>query len=179
MKKIFKAGGYVRFNEKFSMQDLFMNKELKGLFPQFTRRDKLQNVYSFEWVDKKVAEYIKSVFNGKITNGEVIIKGKHKERLKQIKGMQRLIEDLFNNMPAITKNIRKNTKLITPFQCIDQLKNISDPLQKMKVMQIVFDNLNYNPNFQSQNRFRSEFLPNEYYRRQALWMKMVGWNKRR
>jgi len=166
----------VRFNNKFTMQDLFMNKELKGIFPQFTKKDKLQNVYSFEWVDKKVAEYIKSVFNGRIVNGEIIIKGKHKERLRQIKAMQRLIEDLFNNMPAITKNIRKNTKLITPFQCVDQLKNIKDPIKKIEVMQIVFDNLNYNPDFQSQNRFSSEFMTNK---RQSLWFKMVGLDKRR
>ncbi len=103
----------MKFNNRFTMQDLFMNKELKGLFPQFTKKDKLQNVYSFEWVDKKVAEYIKSVFNGRIKNGEVIIKGKHRERYKQIKAMQGLIENLFNNMPAITKNIRKNTRLVT------------------------------------------------------------------
>lgn len=169
----------MRFNNKFTMQDLFMNKELKGIFPQFTKKDKLQNVYSFEWVDKKVAEYIKSVFNGRIVNGEIIIKGKHKERLRQIKAMQRLIEDLFNNMPAITKNIRKNTKLITPFQCVDQLKNIKDPIKKIEVMQIVFDNLNYNPDFQSQNRFSSEFMTNNYYKRQSLWFKMVGLDKRR
>lgn len=169
----------MKFNNRFTMQDLFMNKELKGLFPQFTKKDKLQNVYSFDWVDKKVAEYIKSVFNGRIKNGEVIIKGKHKERFKQIKAMQGLIEDMFNNMPAITKNIRKNTRLITPFQCVDQLKNIKDPVKKMEVMQIIFDNLNYNPDFQSQNRFRNSSLFNSYYKQQTMWMKMVGYDKRR
>lgn len=169
----------MKFNNRFTMQDLFMNKELKGLFPQFTKKDKLQNVYSFEWVDKKVAEYIKSVFNGRIKNGEVIIKGKHKERYKQIKAMQGLIENLFNNMPAITKNIRKNTRLVTPFQCVDQLKNIQDPVKKMEALQIVFDNLNYNPDFQSQNRFSNSTIFNSYYKQQTMWMKMVGYDKRR
>ncbi len=169
----------MKFNNRFTMQDLFMNKELKGLFPQFTKKDKLQNVYSFEWVDKKVAEYIKSVFNGRIKNGEVIIKGKHKERYKQIKAMQGLIENLFNNMPAITKNIRKNTRLVTPFQCVDQLKNIQDPVKKMEALQIVFDNLNFNPDFQSQNRFSNNTIFNSYYKQQTMWMKMVGYDKRR
>lgn len=169
----------MQFNEKFGMKDLFMNKELKGLFPQFTRRDKLQNVYSFEWIEKKVAEYIKSVFGGRMSNGEIIIKGKFKEKFNAIKAMQGLMEDMFNNMPAITKNIRSNTKLITPFQSIEQLKEIQSPEKKIAAMQIIFDNLNYNPNFKSQNRFRSEIMPNDYYRRQQMWLKMVGYDKRR
>ena len=169
----------MQFNEKFGMKDLFMNKELKGIFPQFTRKDKLQNVYSFEWVENKVANYIKSVFGGRKSGDEITIPGKYKERYKEIKGMKQLIEDMFNNMPAITKNIRHNTKLITPFQSIEQLKEIQDPHKKIAAMQIIFDNLNYNPDFKSQNRFRSEYLSNDYYRRQQIWLKMVGYEKRR
>lgn len=170
----------MQFNEYFSMKDLFMNKELKGLFPQFTQADRLQNVYSFDWVDKKVAEYINEVFNGKIIDGVIIINGKFKQKFKEISAIQQVIEDLFNNMPAITKNIRSNTSLITPFQCIQQLKEIQEPLQKVMVMQIVFDNLNYNPACKSEDRFSSGFLENDYYKRQALWLKNVGfYNKRR
>lgn len=169
----------MRYHQKFTMKDFFMNTELKGIFPQFTKKDKLQNVYSFEWVDKKVAEYIKAVFNGKIVNGEVIIIGKHEQRLRQIKLMQTIIEDLFNKMPTITKNLRKNTKLFTPFQCVDQLKIIQDPIKKIEVMQIVFDNLNYNPDFQSKNELNNQVCTNEYFKRQTLWMKIVGLNNRR
>lgn len=170
----------MQYNDKFSMQDLFMNKELKKLFPQFTKKDGLKNVYSYEWIDKKVEEYLKNAFGGRKSGDEIIIKGKFKERFKQIKGMQTMIEDLFNNMPAITKNIRWNTKLITPFQCVDQLKNITDPQKKIQAMQIVIENLTYNPDFQSQNRFRSEIKSLSYYQRQDLWLKSVGYyNKRR
>lgn len=170
----------MQFNDKFGMQDLFMNKELKGLFPQFTKQDKLQNVYSFEWVEKKVASYIRSVFNGKMQGGEIIINGKYKDKFKEISAMKQLIEDMFNNMPAITKNIRKNTRLITPFQCIDQLKEMQDPKHKIMAMQIIFDNLNYNPDFQSQNRFSSQVMTNDYYKRQNIWLSAVGYyNKRR
>ncbi|MBQ8443779.1 MAG: hypothetical protein IJX25_00285 [Clostridia bacterium] len=170
----------MQYNDKFGMKDLFMNKELKGLFPQFTKKDRLQNVYSFEWVEKKVAEYLRSVFNGRISNGEVIIPGKFKQRFKEIQAMKTLIEDMFNNMPAITKNIRRNTKLITPFQCIDQLKEIKDPMKKVQAMQIIFENLNYNPEFQSQDRFTSPVKNLDFFKRQEIWLNAVGYyNKRR
>jgi len=170
----------MQYNNKFSMKDLFMNKELKKLFPQFTKKDGLKNVYSFEWIDKKVEEYLRNAFNGRKQGDEIIIQGKFKERFKQIKDMQTMIEDLINNIPAITKNIRHNTRLITPFQCIDQLKQITDPQKKVQVMQIVLENINYNPDFRSQNRFRSEIKSMSYYQRQDLWLKSVGYyNKRR
>ncbi len=170
----------MQFNEKFGMKDLFMNRELRGVFPQFTKKDRLQNVYSFEWVDKKVAEYLKNVFGGRKSGDSIVIPGKFKEKFKQIKAMKTMLEDMFNNMPAITKNIRHNTKLITPFQSISQLKEIQTLEQKVAVMQIVLDNLNYNPNFKSQDRFRSGIFPNDYYRRQDIWLNSVGWyNKRR
>lgn len=169
----------MQYNDKFTMKDLFMNKELKNLFPQFTKKDGLKNVYSFEWINKKVEDYLKKTFNGRKSGDEIIIKGKFKEKFKQIKGMQGLIENLFNNMPAITKNIRKNTKLITPFQCVDQLKQIDDPIKKMQAMQIIFDNLNYNPDFQSENRF-TKIKDKAFIRKQEQWLKSVGYyNKRR
>lgn len=170
----------MQYNDKFGMRDLFMNKELKGLFPQFTQKDSMKNVFSFEWVEKKVAEYLKAVFNGRMSNGDLIIPGKFKQRFKEIKGMKQLIEDMFNNIPAITKNLRRNTRLITPFQCVDQLKQIKDPQKKLQVMQIIFDNLNYNPDFQSQNRFDSSFSYGmSYYTRQDLWLKSVGYYDKR
>lgn len=170
----------MQFNNKFGMQDLFMNKELKGLFPQFTKKDGLKNVYSFDWISKKVEDYLKSAFNGRRSGDEIIIKGKFKDKFKQIKGMQTLIEDMFNNIPAITKNIRKNTKLFTPFQSVDQLKEIKEPNKKIQVMQIIFDNLNYNPDFQSQNRFSNQGSRLDYFKRRDLWLKSIGYyNKRR
>lgn len=169
----------MQFNDKFRMKDLFINEEFKNIFPQFTEKDGLKNVYSFEWINKKVKDYLKNAFNGRMVGDEIIIKGKFKEKFKQIKGMQTLIEDLFNNIPAITKNIRKNAKLITPFQCKSQLKEITDPQKKIQVMQIIFDNLNYNPDFQSQGRFRSEFLSSNYFKRQQIWLEAVGYNNKR
>ena len=165
----------MQFNTKFTMKDLFMNKELKNLFPQFTKKDGLKNVYSYEWVEKKVADYIQSVFGGYKNGDKIIVKGDYKDTFNQLRSMKSLIEDMFNNMPAITKNIRKNTKLITPFQCVDQLKKIQDPHQKMQAMQIILDNLNYNPDFQSQNRFRNNTMTSNYYKRQEIWLRLVGY----
>ena len=170
----------MQYNNKFGMQDLFMNKELKNLFPQFSKKDGLKNVYTFEWVEKKVADYIKSVFGGKKSGDEIIIPGKFKDKFKAIKNMKGLIEDMFNNIPAITKNVRKNTKLLTPFQSIDQLKSIQEPDKKIKVMQIVFDNLNYNPDFESENRFGNvKIKSKDFAKRQEKWMEMVGYNNKR
>jgi len=168
----------MQFNDKFGIQDLFTNKELKGVFPQFSKKDGLKNVYSLDWITKKIEDYLKNAFGGRRSGDEIIIKGKHRDKLKQIKGMQTLIEDMFNNIPAITKNIRKNTKLITPFQCIDQLKQITDPQKKIQVMQIIFDNLNYNPDFQSQNRFNNQGNILDYFKRQEIWLKSVGYYNR-
>lgn len=162
----------MQFNNKFGMQDLFMNKELKGLFPQFTKKDKLKNVYTFEWVEKKIANYIKSVFNGRMVGGEIIIYGKFKDKYKQISAMKGLIESMFNNMPAITKNIRNNSRLVTPFQCTDQLKNITEPKKKIQVMQIVFDNLLYNDDFNYNGIKDANYLKNK-----QKWEKSVGIKK--
>lgn len=171
----------MQFNDKFGMQDLFMNEELKGLFPQFLKTDSQKNVFSYEWIDKKVTDYIKSVFNGtKTKDGEIEISGKFDDIYKQISAMKGLIENMFDNMPAITKNIRKNTKVFLPFQSIEQMKNISDPVDKMRVMQIIFDNLNYNPDFKSEDRFSNKQFNDNFYKRQDLWLKSVGYyNKRR
>ncbi len=49
----------------------------------------------------------------------------------------------------------------------------------MEALQIVFDNLNFNPDFQSQNRFSNNTIFNSYYKQQTMWMKMVGYDKRR
>ena len=160
----------MQFNDKFSIKDIFMDKELKGLFPQFNKKDKLKNVYSYEWIEDKIANYIKSVFNGRMSNGEIVIKGKFKQRFQEIKALQNVIEDMFNNLPAITKNIRNNTRLITPFQCKEQLKGLKNPRQKIMAMQIVLDNLNYNPEFQSGDRFQSYLKGADYfYLLQALY----------
>ncbi len=164
----------MQFNNKFGMQDLFINKELKQIFPQFTKKDKLKNVYSFEWVDKKVSDYIKSAFNGRKVGDEIIIKGKFKDKFREIKALKPLLEDMFNNMPSITKNIRKNTKILTPFQSIEQLKNVTDPKSKMMVMQIILDNINFNPDFQSENRISKLKTPS-YLRKQQKWLTSVGY----
>lgn len=167
----------MQFNDKFGMRDLFMNKELKGIFPQFSKKDKLQNVYSFEWIERKIADYLKSAFNGRKSGDSIVIQGKFKDKLKEIKALRSILESMFNNMPAMTKNIRKNTKLITPFQSVDQLKNLTDERKKIMAMGIVLDNLNYNPEFKSQNRIASSIMPNDFYKRQQIWMNSVGYDK--
>lgn len=168
----------MQFNNKFSMKDLFMNKELKHLFPQFTKREELKNVYSFSWVDKKITNYLKAALNGRMRNGDIVVNGKYKEKFNEVKSLKEVLEGLFNNMPSITKNIRKNTKLFTPFQSIDQLKQISSLRKKLQIMQIIFDNINYNPDFQSENRI-TQSKDKVYLRKQQHWLKSVGYYQKR
>ncbi len=163
-----------KYNRRFSMQDLFMNNELKNIFPQFTHRDKLQNVYNFEWVNNKVENYLLNALGGYKQNGNIVVYGKYKDQLNKVKNLQPFIETMFNNIPAITKNIRKNTKLITPFQSIEQLKNMQDPLKKLQAMQIIFDNLNYNPDFETENRI-NKLQTKDYLKKQEKWLTSVGY----
>lgn len=165
----------MQFNNNLTMKDLFMNKELKNIFPQFSERDKLQNVYSFEFVEHKVREYIKNVFNGSYYKGNILVYSKFKLVLKTLKDIKGIIEDTWNNISSITKNIRRNTRVYTPFSCIDEIKSIGTIDGKIMAMQIVLNNLNYNPECASQNRFSSTYFQSDYLFRQAMWMKAVGY----
>ena len=60
----------MRYNNRLRMQDLFMNPALAGVFPQFKRGKKLQNVYSYAEVEKRVAEYLAGALNGTITGDD-------------------------------------------------------------------------------------------------------------
>ena len=161
----------MKCNDRFSMKDLFMNKELKGVFPQFTKKETMQKNINMEQIEKKVASYIKSVFNGRMSGGEIIIKGKYKEKFKQIKALVPTLESMFDNYSKITENIRNNARLITPFFSVEQLKAFEDPKKKLMAMQIVLDNILYNPEFQKNN----QPVSNEYLKRQQKWLKSVGY----
>ena len=169
----------MKYNNNYTIKDLFMNKELKGLFPQFTQKDSKKSLFSFEWIDKKVCQYIKSAFNGRMSNGEIVIKGKYKQRYNEIKAMKSLIEDMVNNIPSLTRNLRSGSKLVTPFMSIDQLKQLTEPEDKIKVMQIVLDNIKYNPDFQNTKRGYSFIKDKYFFKQQEKWLSKVNYDKLR
>ena len=112
----------MRFFEKLSMKDLFYNKDLEGIIPQFEMCERLQNVRSFDWIEDKIKNYIKMVFSGQFEGDALIIKGKHKTILRAVQGLKITLEALYDNLPKIIKGLRKDTKLFLPFQSIEQVK---------------------------------------------------------
>lgn len=166
-----------QYNTQFKMQDLLMNPQLANVFPQFDKNKPLQNVYSFAEVEKKVLEYLKSAFNGEITgSGELIVNGKKKSILRQVRALQTTIEAFFNSMPSIAKNLRSNTKLYTPFASLKQLEELKDPQKKLAAITAIMENIQYNSNFNSQNSLPSQ-SPIPFQKRQEAWKKKVGYKE--
>jgi hypothetical protein len=100
------------YNNKLGMKDLFMNPALAGVFPQFEQNERLQNVYSFAETEARVQKYLVGALNATVTGkGEILVKGKHDVILRRVRGLQPLIEAMFNNMPKIVAAIRKNAPL--------------------------------------------------------------------
>lgn len=151
------------------MQELFQNRKLANVFPQLYKRDGLKNVYSFKWVEEKVKSYVKSVFRAKVVGEELIIRGKHRDRLKEIKRLKTVIESMFNTMPSITKNIRKNTRLLLPIESVEELKQVKTMEEKLQVMEWILENIKYNPNFQTKQKSTPLYI-----KEQKRWMKKVG-----
>ncbi len=169
----------MQFNNKIKMRDLFQNASLENILPQFNNDDKLQNVQSFEWVSKKVAEYIKNALGAKYEGDSIIVEGKKSKIIREISSLKYTIESYFNCLPAIAKNIRKNTAVYLPFNSIEQIKNLKTPEQKAMLLNAVLDNVNYNPDFQDMNNKNIDIYASgiSYEKRQAAWAEQVGYYK--
>ena len=159
----------MQYNNKFTMQDLFQNRKLANVLPQFYKKDGLKNVYTFQWVEEKITSYLKGVLKAKVIGEELIVKGKHKDKLKEIKRLKSVIESMFNDMPSITKNIRKNTRLILPIDNLESLKQVKTMDGKLQIMEFVLDNIKYNPDFQTKQKITPLYL-----KEQRRWFKKVG-----
>lgn len=159
----------MQYSNKFTMQDLFQNRKLANILPQFYKRDGLKNVYSFQWVEEKVKSYVKSVLRAKIVGEELIVRGKHREKIKEIRRLKTVIESMFNTMPSITKNIRRNTRLLLPIESVEEFKQVKTMEGKLQVMEWIVENIKYNPEFQTKQKSTSLYI-----KEQKRWMKKVG-----
>lgn len=159
----------MQYSNKITMQELFQNRKLANILPQFYKRDGLKNVYSFQWVEEKVKSYVKSVLRAKIVGEELIVRGKHREKIKEIRRLKTVIESMFNAMPSITKNIRRNTRLLLPIESVEEFKQVKTMEGKLQVMEWILENIKYNPNFQTKNK-----ITPLYIKEQRRWMKKVG-----
>lgn len=168
------------YNDRISMKDLFQNKELSNILPQFKDED-LKNVQSFDWVNDKVKEYIKNALNAEIDGEEIIVKGKKSNVLQSLQRMKYTLEAFFNAMPSIVKNIRKNTKLYLPYSNLAQIKGLRTDEQKIRFLNSVLDNVNYNPDFRSLDDRNIDIYNSgvPFEKRQAQWAEIVGyWRKK-
>lgn len=165
------------FSNNIGMKDLFQNPDMAKIFPQFGPDDKLQNVYSFDWVDRKVKEYLVNALGAKEEGGGLIVQGKKSNVIKDVKSIKWTIESFFNNLPSIVKNVRRNTKVYTPFSNINQIKKINTNEQKLAMLNIILDNLNYNPDLKSLGNIPVYGTNMNFYERQSLWVKRVGYRR--
>jgi len=167
----------MEYNNRFTMKDLFMNPQLSNIFPQFPRGGALKNVYSGTEIERRIKEYLKNVLKGAMTGqDEMLVRGKHGTILRHVQRFKAVIEQFFNNIPAVVMNLRRNTKLYTPFTSISELADISSATKKREMMKIALDNLTYNPDFGAPFGIRSSQLLN-FKKRQADWMEKVGYKE--
>lgn len=167
----------MQYNDRLTMKELFQNRELAGILPQFTQREKLQNVYSIESIVTKIEQYIRRAFNGKLEEGKIIIKGNTKRRIQDMQNLKTILEAMYNNMPSIASNLRQNKRMITPFMSSKQLKECRSTSDKLEATKIIFENILYNPNLQSRYRQKKQATDRVYLQKQAQWMKKVRYDK--
>lgn len=168
------------YNNRISMKDLFQNKEMANLLPQFKDED-LKNVQSFAWINNKVKEYIINVLHAEKHGEDIIVSGKKSNTIQSLQRMKYTLEAFFNAMPSIVKNIRKNTKLYLPYSNLAQIKAIRDERQKVMLLIEILDNVNYNPDFRSLNEPNIDIYNTgvSFEKRQAQWSEIVGYWRRK
>lgn len=161
----------------FGMRDLFQNPALEGVFPQFNKDEKLQNVYSFAEVEKRVQNYLAAALNGTVTgDGELTVNGKQQTVLNQVKQLAPLIESFFDNTPKIAAGIRRNKQLYLPYATRKQMEDIKTTAGKIKAMRAVMDNFQYNSDLNALNSVKHE-QPELFSRNKNAWERKVGYRR--
>ncbi len=165
-----------KYNNRLTARDLFMNSAMSGVFPQFSDA-KLQNVYSFAEVEKRVQNYLAAALNGTVSgDGELTVNGNYNKVLEQVRQLKPMIETFFNNTPKVAQAIRKNTPFYLPYATKNQLERIKSTENKTKAMREVLDNLQYNESFGALNSIKNE--PSEKFaRNRKKWEAKVGYRR--
>ena len=68
----------------------------------------------------------------------------------------------------------ENKSVYTSVSSISQIVNMNTPQKKLCFLNEILDNINYNPDFNSQNSVRSH-SGKSYGERQRAWMRRVGY----
>lgn len=150
----------IRFNQ------LFRNAKLARVVPQFPKNQPLQNIYSFSEITSRIRKYLLAVLGGRNENGTILVKGNHAKILPQVEQLKPLLVQFFEQMPALVKNLRRDTRIYIQYGTATQIENIRTKQytkQKIDLMQDILDNLQYNPDLQSINRIL-QLSENEFKR---------------
>lgn len=153
------------------MRDLFSNPKLAGVFPQF---DTNSSTLSFAEIQKKVCDYLAAALNGTVTgDGTLSVNGNPQTVLNRVRQLQPLIESLYNNIPKVTQALKNNTALYLPYATRKQIEDIQGTDGKIKALQAVMDNFQYNDELGALNSVKRE-KPEQFARNKNAWAQKVG-----
>jgi len=147
------------YYSKLTLKDLFADSSLAHILPQVDKnKQNTKSEYSHAEVLEQVSNYLKNTFGGSLlADGTIVVKGNYKAILRQIRGLQSTLEQLFNSMPNIAKNINNNEKLyLSATNKNEIISKVKTPDQKKNLIQEILDNLNYNHRFNSLNTVASD-----------------------
>ncbi len=165
----------MRFNNIFGMQDFFCNNSLSGIVPQVDKCD----IERGELSEYKIFTCCQNVLNGFLNgiltdDGIVVINKSRSVVLRVVTACKSVLEAMFDNSQSLLRNIGENKSVYTSVSSISQIVNMNTPQKKLCFLNEILDNINYNPDFNSQNSVRSH-SGKSYGERQRAWMRRVGY----
>lgn len=127
--------------------------------------------------NKRLNQYLAEIRKGieNITANGIEVTGKTSASVMRIvTACKTVLEAMFNNSTSLLRNIRDNRRVYTSAASIAQIAELDDPRKKLKFLNEILDNMNYNPEFNSQNTIPSHST-NPYRERQKAWARRVGY----
>lgn len=169
----------MKYNGFFCLQDFFCNNKLAGIVPQFDRRDIQKGKADDEKIYIQCRNVINGFLNGIITENGIVVTNKSSASvLRVVRACKSVLEAMFCNSESLLANISANKRVYTSAASVSQVAGFDMPQKKLKFLNEILDNINYNPEFGSQNSVRS-FSNEPYEKRQRAWQKRVGYKLRR
>ena len=160
------------YNSFFKMRDLFQNPKLESVIPQIDNKN-LNRKPNAAFINKVVKKYLENALGGEFSGSKMTVVGKKREVLKEVQSLKWVLEGLFNNFETLQRNIKSNTPVYTPFRRVEDIAGLNSFKQKYQVLAIILDNINYNPDFGSENSVRVFNSNKTFWQRQQLWLKKV------
>ncbi len=164
----------MQYNNYFRMQDFFCNEQLDGIVPQFnTRSMSDEDIYS------QCMKIICGFLGGTITGKDTIsVSNKSSSNVVRIvTACKSVLEAMFDNVDSILQNVHSNQRVYTTVETFSQIVDFDTPEKKLKFLNELLDNINYNPEFKSLNSVKS-YSPLPFQMRQKAWEKKVGYKNK-